>query len=46
MRIIDAYNHFRIPQMYALMVLIFAIAVLANAALGRIEARERRLREP
>ena len=42
---IDAYNHFRIPQMYALMVLIFAIAVLANAALGRIEAHQRRLRE-
>ncbi len=43
---IDAYNHFRIPEMYALMLLIFTLAVLANAALGRIEARERRLREP
>jgi len=42
---IDAYNHFRIPQMYALLIVVFAIAVLANAALGRLEARQRRLRE-
>jgi ABC-type nitrate/sulfonate/bicarbonate transport system permease component len=38
---IDAYNHFRIPQMYALLMLVFAIAVLANVALGRLEARRR-----
>jgi NitT/TauT family transport system permease protein len=42
---IDAYNHFRIPQMYALLFIIFAIAVMANIAIGRLEARERRLRE-
>ena len=42
---IDAYNHFRIPQMYALLILIFAVAVLANIGLGHLEAGQRRLRE-
>lgn len=42
---IDAYNHFRIPQMYALLLIIFGIAVCANIGIGRLEARERRLRE-
>lgn len=36
---IDHYNHFRIPQMYALLILIFVLAVALNAALGRIERR-------
>lgn len=38
---IDAYNHFRIPQMYATLILIFILAVGANALIGRLETRER-----
>jgi NitT/TauT family transport system permease protein len=38
---IDEYNHFRIPQMYASLILIFILAVGANALIGRLEARER-----
>jgi NitT/TauT family transport system permease protein len=38
---IDEYNHFRIPQMYATLILIFILAVGANALIGRLEARER-----
>jgi ABC-type nitrate/sulfonate/bicarbonate transport system permease component len=38
---IDEYNHFRIPQMYATLILIFVLAVGANALIGRLEARER-----
>jgi NitT/TauT family transport system permease protein len=38
---IDEYNHFRIPQMYATLILIFVLAVAANALIGRLEARER-----
>jgi ABC-type nitrate/sulfonate/bicarbonate transport system permease component len=36
---IDDYNHYRIPQMYALLLIIFAIAIAANVAIGRLEAR-------
>lgn len=36
---IDAYNHFRIPQMYALLLLIFIVAVVANALIGRLNRR-------
>jgi NitT/TauT family transport system permease protein len=38
---IDEYNHFRIPQMYATLIVIFILAVGANALIGRLEARER-----
>jgi NitT/TauT family transport system permease protein len=38
---IDEYNHFRIPQMYATLILIFALAVGANALIGRLGGRER-----
>jgi ABC-type nitrate/sulfonate/bicarbonate transport system permease component len=38
---IDEYNHFRIPQMYATLILIFILAVGANALIGRLETRER-----
>jgi NitT/TauT family transport system permease protein len=38
---IDEYNHFRIPQMYATLIVIFILAVGANALIGRIEARTR-----
>ena len=38
---IDEYNHFRIPQMYATLILIFILAVGANALIGRLEARAR-----
>ena len=38
---IDEYNHFRIPQMYATLILIFILAVGANALIGRLEARTR-----
>jgi ABC-type nitrate/sulfonate/bicarbonate transport system permease component len=34
---IDAYNHYRIPQMYALLFLIFIVAVAANALIGRLD---------
>lgn len=40
---IDAYNHFRLPQMYALLGAIFVVAVGANAVLGRIVQRHYRL---
>jgi NitT/TauT family transport system permease protein len=36
---IDEYNHFRIPQMYATLLLVFILAVGANALIGRLEAR-------
>jgi ABC-type nitrate/sulfonate/bicarbonate transport system permease component len=36
---IDDYNHYRIPEMYALLLLIFAIAIGANVLIGRLEAR-------
>lgn len=35
---IDAYNHYQIPQMYALLLLIFVIAVGANALISRFAA--------
>jgi ABC-type nitrate/sulfonate/bicarbonate transport system permease component len=38
---IDEYNHFRIPQMYATLILIFILAVGANALIGRLESRTR-----
>jgi ABC-type nitrate/sulfonate/bicarbonate transport system permease component len=34
----DDYNNYRIPEMYALLVLIFVIAALANALIGRLTA--------
>jgi ABC-type nitrate/sulfonate/bicarbonate transport system permease component len=36
---IDEYNHFRIPQMYATLLLVFILAVGANALIGRLEKR-------
>lgn len=36
---IDDYNHFRIPQMYAALLLVFILAVGANALIGRLETR-------
>ncbi len=36
---IDDYNHFRMPHMYALLLIIFALAVVANVAIGRLERR-------
>lgn len=36
---IDAYNHYRIPQMYALLLLIFAVAICANALITRLSTR-------
>lgn len=36
---IDAYNQYRIPQMYALLLLIFVIAVGTNALISRFSAR-------
>ena len=36
---IDEYNHFRIPAMYATLAIVFALAVAANALIGRFEAR-------
>lgn len=36
---IDEYNHFRIPQMYATLLLVFVLAVGANALIGRLETR-------
>ena len=42
---IDHYNHFQIPPMYALLILIFVLAVGLNVALGQLEARQRQLRE-
>jgi ABC-type nitrate/sulfonate/bicarbonate transport system permease component len=38
---IDEYNHFRIPQMYATLILIFILAVGANMLIGRIGTRGR-----
>ena len=34
---IDEYNHFRIPAMYATLIIVFALAVLANVLIGRFE---------
>lgn len=36
---IDHYNHFRIPEMYALLVLIFILAVGANVLIGRLSSK-------
>lgn len=36
---IDAYDHYQIPQMYALLLLIFVIAVGTNALISRLSAR-------
>jgi ABC-type nitrate/sulfonate/bicarbonate transport system permease component len=36
---IEHYNNFRVPQMYAVLILIFVIAVGANAVLDRLAAR-------
>ena len=36
---IDEYNHFRIPQMYATLLLVFILAVGANALIGRLERK-------
>jgi NitT/TauT family transport system permease protein len=36
---IDAYNHYQIPQMYALLLLIFVIAVGMNALITRLSSR-------
>jgi ABC-type nitrate/sulfonate/bicarbonate transport system permease component len=36
---IDEYNHFRIPQMYATLLLVFILAVGANALIGRLVPR-------
>lgn len=36
---IDAYNQYRIPQMYALLLLIFIIAVGTNALISRLASR-------
>ncbi|HXF33698.1 MAG TPA: ABC transporter permease subunit [Candidatus Acidoferrales bacterium] len=36
---IDAYNHYQIPQMYALLLLIFVIAVGTNALISRLASR-------
>jgi ABC-type nitrate/sulfonate/bicarbonate transport system permease component len=36
---IDAYNNYRIPQMYALLLLIFIIAVGTNALISRVASR-------
>jgi NitT/TauT family transport system permease protein len=33
---IDAYNHYRIPEMYALLLLVFALAVATNVLIGRL----------
>jgi ABC-type nitrate/sulfonate/bicarbonate transport system permease component len=38
---IEHYNHFRIAEMYALLIIIFALAGVANAALGRLTVRLR-----
>jgi ABC-type nitrate/sulfonate/bicarbonate transport system permease component len=32
----DDYKNYRIPEMYALLALIFVIAALANALIGRL----------
>ena len=37
--IINAYSTFDMPRMYALLIAIFALAILANAALSRLGAR-------
>ncbi|BDE05910.1 hypothetical protein WPS_11860 [Vulcanimicrobium alpinum] len=34
--VIDAYNHFRIAEMDALLIVLFALAVAANGAMGRL----------
>jgi ABC-type nitrate/sulfonate/bicarbonate transport system permease component len=39
---IDEYNHFRIPQMYATLIIVFLLAVAANAAIGRIRTATKR----
>lgn len=36
---IDHYNHFRIPEMYALLLLIFILAVGANVLIGRLSPK-------
>jgi ABC-type nitrate/sulfonate/bicarbonate transport system permease component len=36
---IEHYSHFRIPQMYAVLLLVFVLAIAANALLGRLLPR-------
>jgi NitT/TauT family transport system permease protein len=36
---IDAYNHYRIPEMYALLLLVFVLAVATNMVIGRLARR-------
>jgi len=38
---IEHYNHFRIAEMYALLIIIFTLAGIANASMGRLTARLR-----
>lgn len=38
---IDAYNHYRIPEMYGLLLLIFTMAVVVNILIGRVASRQR-----
>ena len=38
----DAYNHFKLPQMYALLLAIFIVAVGCNTLLGKIVQARRR----
>jgi len=33
---IDSYNHFNMPAMYAILIVIFALAILLNAAIDRL----------
>lgn len=35
---IDDYNNYRVAHMYALLILIFALAIAANVVIGRLEA--------
>jgi ABC-type nitrate/sulfonate/bicarbonate transport system permease component len=37
---IDHYSHFRIPDLYALLILIFALAIGANMLIGRLAGRD------
>jgi ABC-type nitrate/sulfonate/bicarbonate transport system permease component len=36
---IEHYNNFRVPEMYAVLILIFVLAVGSNALMGRLEPR-------
>jgi ABC-type nitrate/sulfonate/bicarbonate transport system permease component len=37
--IIDAYNTFDMPRMYAVLAVLFVIAIAANALIGRVSRR-------